>query len=511
LKTGKIKLYEQLKKSVPIELMDLMEIKGFGPQSLKQIHKQLKISTKDELFKALEDGTITKLKGFGQKKAANMLEGIKLHKTIEERMLLWDALEAGENIVQWMKKIPEVIHVELAGSLRRGKETIGDIDILASGDENNRKKIVDHFTSKEIAKQILAQGDTKASIVLKNSGRQADLRIVNEDEWGSALQYFTGSKEHNIHLRTIAKEQGFKISEYGIFSIKSNKKIAGKTEEEIYRTLGFQMMPPEMREDIGEIKLASKNKIPKLVSLKDIKGDLHIHSTWSDGLNTIEEIVNHVRKFFSYQYIVITDHSKSSRIAKGLDEKQILKQVKEIEELNEKLGENFVKTGLEVDILPDGKLDISDEILSRLNWVSASIHSNFNQDNTDRIIRACENPCVNCISHPTGRLIGVREPYLINIEQIIETAKHSNTALEINSQPNRMDLNDELSALVREEEVKIVINTDSHSLDNFNFMKLGVIIARRAWCTPANILNTKSWGEIERFKKNKIELTESVT
>ena len=436
-----------------------------------------------------------------------MLRGLNLHKTIEDRMLLWDALEIGENIVSWLKKIPEIEKVELAGSLRRGKETIGDIDILVTCDKNDRKKIIAQFTSPEISKQILAKGDTKASIIMKKSGKQADLRIVNENEWGAALQYFTGSKEHNIHLRTIAKEKGYKISEYGIFSSKKDKKIAGKTEEEIYNTLGFQWMPPEMREDIGEIELASQNKIPKLVSLQDIKGDMHMHSVWSDGLNTIDEIANHIQKYFSYQYIVITDHSKSSRIAKGMNEKQILKQIKAIAEVNKKLEINFVKTGVEVDILTNGKLDFSDEILSQLDWVTASIHSNFNHDNTDRIILACENPYVNCISHPTGRLIGSREPYKVNMEQIIETAKHTNTALEINSQPNRMDLNDVHATLARIKGVKIVINTDSHYLDNLNFMKLGLLIARRAWCTSGNILNTKPWVEIERFKKSKLELS----
>ena len=511
MKTGRIKMYDQLKKSVPYKLLNMMEIKGFGPQSLRRITEQLKTSTKAGLIQALQDRTIAKLKGFGQKKVENMMKGLKLHKIIEDRMLLWDALETGENMVQRLKQVPEVKQVELAGSLRRGKETIGDIDILISCDENDRKKIIEHFTSSAITKQILARGETKVSIVMKKTGRQADLRIVNAEEWGSALQYFTGSKEHNIHLRSIAKEKGYKISEYGIFSIKNNKRIAGKTEEEIYRTLGFQMIPPEMREDKGEIELAAKNKIPKLVSLQDIKGDLQMHSIWSDGMNTLEEIVNHIRKNFSYQYIAITDHSKASRIANGMDEKQILKQIKAIEELNKKLGKSFVKTGIEVDILPNGELDISDEILSQLDWVTASIHSNFNRENTDRIILACENPYVNCIGHPTGRLIGTREPYKVDLKQIIETAKHTNTALEINAQANRMDLNDEQAMMVREIGAKIVISTDSHSLDNFNFMKLGIIIARRAWCSKDAILNTKPWEEIEEFKKNKIHHSLSVT
>jgi DNA polymerase (family 10) len=499
--TGKIKKFEELKKSTPYELMSMMEVRGFGPQSLKRIHDELKISTKQKLIRALEDGTVAKMKRFGQKKVENMLRGLKLHKTIEDRMLLWDALEVGEKIVNELKKMPEVKQAELAGSLRRKQETIGDIDVLVSCEEKNRKKIADHFSGSGFVKQVLAKGNTKVSILLKDSGRQVDLRIVSDDEWGAALLYFTGSKAHNIHLRAIAKEKGYKISEYGIFGVRNNEKVAGNTEEEIYKMLGFRIVPPEMREDRGEIELASKNKIPKLVSLGDIKGDLQMHTVWSDGMNTIEDIANYIIKNLSYEYIALTDHSKSSRVANGMNEKQILKQINEIKKVNKKLGRDFVKAGIEVDILADGSLDISDEVLSQLDWVTASIHSVFNKDNTQRIIRASENPYVNCIGHPTGRLIGTREPYALNMEEIITAAKKNNIALEINAQPNRMDLNDELASLVRKNGVPLVISTDSHSLDNFHFMKLGVFIAQRAWCSKNDVLNTRSWSEIEKFKK----------
>ncbi len=501
LKTGKIKKYESLKKVVPKELLDMMEIRGFGTQSLKQIRDQLKIDTKEDLVQALQNGSVSKLKGFGKKKVEGMSRGLKLHKTIEDRMLLWDALEAGEKVLAWLKSMPEVKQAELAGSLRRKKEIIGDIDILVSSGEKDRKKIINHFTDASIAKQVLAKGVTKASIILKDIGRQVDLRIVNEEEWGAALQYFTGSKEHNIHLRTIAKEKNYKISEYGIFHSNSEKRIAGKTEEEIYTTLGFQLMPPEMREDRGEIELAKKKEIPKLIELTDIKGDLHMHTNWSDGMYSIEEMANYVKKNFSYKYIAITDHSKSSRIANGIDEKKILKQLKEFERVNKKLGEDFIKAGMELDILADGALDIADEVLAQLDWVVASIHSGFTKDNTDRIISACKNKYVHCIGHPTGRLIGTREAYKFDIHEILEAAKATNTALEINAQPQRMDLNDELAMLAREKKVKLVINTDSHSYDNLSYMKLGVFIARRAWCTANDILNTKPWHEIASFRK----------
>jgi len=506
LKTGAIKKYNQLKKSVPHELLEMTGIKGFGTQTLKQIHKGLRISTKAGLIKALQEGKVEKLKGFGKKKTANMLKALKIHKTLEERMLLWDAMKTGGSVLEWMKKNPEVIDAELCGSLRRRKETVGDIDILISAEQKNRKKVIAHFCNKEIAREVLLKGDTKASIILQDSGRQVDLRVVNTDEWGSALQYFTGSKEHNIHLRTIAGDKGYKISEYGIFTTSDNKKIAGKNEEDIYKILGMQFIPPELREDNGEIEAAAKKKIPMLISPEDIKGDMQMHSNWSDGNNTIEEIAKYVQKKFGYEYIVITDHSKSTRIANGMDEKQILKQIKFIDALNEKPGTDFIKKGIEVDILPDGTLDISDEVLEQLDWVTASIHSNFNRDNTDRLIRACENPFVNCIGHPTGRLIGKREAYPLDFYKLIEAAHYTGTALEINAQPERMDMDEKLVMEAKKKSVKLIISTDSHALNNFDFMQLGVFIARRAWCTPDDILNTKKWSELQKAVKSKRKL-----
>jgi DNA polymerase (family 10) len=329
--------------------------------------------------------------------------------------------------------------------------------------------------------------------------------LINKEEWGSALQYFTGSKDHNIHLRTIARAKGYKISEYGIFNLENDKKLAGLNEEDIYKKLGLQFIPPEIREDKGEIELSKLKMIPKLVSFEDIKGDLQMHSVWSDGTNSIDEIVTYVLKHFNYEYIVLTDHSKSSRVANGMDEKQVSKQLKEIELVNKKIGKDFIKKGIEVDILPDGSLDLSDEILSQLDWVTAAIHSNFSMDNTDRIVAACENKYVNVIGHPTGRLIGTREPYKLEMERVFEIAASTGTALEINASPQRMDLNDEYTFSAREKKIPLVISTDSHSFSNFDFMKLGVFIARRAWCKKEDILNSKSWSVLKLFrnKKNK--------
>jgi DNA polymerase (family 10) len=504
-RTGKIAKYEELKKEVPVGILDMTEISGFGPQSVKKLHDELKVETKEELVKALQSGEVAKLKGFGKKKVEGMLRGLKLHKTIEERMLLWDALQGAGQVLEKLKKLPEVKRAEIAGSLRRMKETIGDIDILVSCEAKNRKKVITYFTGPALAKQVLAKGDTKVSIIHKESGRQIDLRMVNENEWGSALQYFTGSKEHNVHIRTIAKDKGYKISEYGIFTIKSNKWVAGKEEEDIYNALGFKIMPAEMRKDKGEIELAAKGKIPNLVTLKDIRGDLHTHSTWSDGARSIDEIARYIMKNLPYDYFAISDHSKATRIANGMDEKQILKQLKEIDKLNKQYGKYFIKKSIEVDILADGSLDMPDEILARLDWVTASIHSGFKGDNTDRLIAACHSKYVSSIGHPTGRLIGSREPYKVDIEELIKVAKNTGTALEINSQPQRMDLNDEMARLARENGVKLVIDTDSHDLNHFNYMKLGVAIARRAWCTPDDILNTKSWSEMKKFASKKLK------
>jgi len=503
VQTGRIARFEKLKKEVPLGLVELMNISGFGPESLKLIHEKLKLETKEEVISALQDGRIANLKGFGPKKVENLLRALKLHKTVEDRMLMWQALQAGNEIVAKLRLLPEVKQAELAGSLRRKKETIGDIDILIAASNTDRKRVIDYFTSSKVASKVLAKGETKASIISKSIKRQVDLRIVKESEWGSALQYFTGSKEHNIHLRTIAKNKGYKISEYGIFNLKNEKRVAGKTEEEIYQTLGMQWMPPEMREDRGEIELARNHKIPALVDIKNIRGDLQMHSDWSDGLLTLEGMVKFVRENFRYEYIAITDHSKSSRIAGGMDEKGFLKQLSAVKAVNKNLGIDFLKAGAEVDILPDGSMDLSDEVLEQLEWVTASIHSGFKKDNTDRIIKACENPYVHCIGHPTGRLIGKREPYAFSFEDVITAAKQTATALEINAQPDRMDLNDEMAWQAREEGVMLVISTDSHKSTDYYFMQSGVSVARRAWCQPSDILNTLSWNELQKFTSKK--------
>lgn len=503
LQTGYIKKLEILRRKVPHELLEIMNIKGFGPKIVKTLYSKLKITTKAELIESLNNGNVAKLPGFGPVRIANIMNGLKIHKSVEQRLLLWDASKLAEKIVEWMKKIPGITRVEVAGSLRRKKETIGDIDILVEGRPDDRNKIIGHFTKATFAQKILTKGETKASIIMAKTGCQVDLRIINPGEWGSGLQYFTGSKEHNIRLRSIARKKGYKINEYGLFKLNNNKKAGGSTEEEIYNMLGYAWIPPELRENNGEIELSAKNQLPDLVTIKDIRGDLHVHSNWSDGLHSIEELARYAKNEMKYDYLVITDHSKTLKIAHGLSESRILEQVKKIGEINKKLNVPFIKTGLEVDILPNGKLDISDDILSQLDWVIASVHQKLTTNIIERITMACKNPYVSCIGHPVGRLIGKRAGYEGNWTDIFTIAKKTNTCLEINAQPQRMDLPDILIRKAVEMGVQLVITTDTHTLNEFRLMEMGVSMARRGWCSKEHILNSKSWKHIDKFVRRK--------
>ncbi|WP_457642489.1 DNA polymerase/3'-5' exonuclease PolX [Persephonella sp.] len=506
VKTGKIQKYEELKKKVPEDFIELIDLPGFGPKTLKKIYEELGISTKEELVKALKDGRVEQLEGFGLKKVENMLKGLQMYEISQRRIILWEAIQISRYLIDKLRSNLKEIHkIEVAGSVRRRKETIGDIDILITADDKDRIKIIDFFTSLEEVSEVLVKGHKKSSVIMKFEGkeRQVDLRIFSDDEWGAALQYFTGSKQHNVHLREIAKEKGLKVNEYGVFKADTEEKIAGETEESVYQAVGLNWIPPELREDRGEIEAALKHKLPDLVELKDIKGDLHVHSTWSDGVSAIKDIIEFVKKKYRYEYIAITDHSKTQRVAHGLDEERLLEEMKEIDLLNKMIGFDFIKKGIEVDILLDGSLDLSDEVLSQLDWVVASVHSHFSRDNTDRIIKAMENPYVTVIGHPTGRLIGLREGYPVDMDAVIKAAKETGTALEINAQPRRMDIDEIWIKKAIEEEVKLVISTDSHNLGNFAFMEIGVSIARRGWATKEDILNTRSWKEIQKFINEK--------
>ncbi len=502
--TGKIKRYEELKLTCPTELIDLLHVRGFGPATLKIIHEQLGINTKEQLIDTLKTDKVKSIKGFGLKKIESIKEGLKLHESFQNRMLLWDAIKIADSVMEWVKKCKWVKQVEYAGSLRRQKETIGDIDLVVSCDLRHVLEVVNHLTDSLFANSIISKGNERVSIINKEWNKQIDFLLVPEEEWGSALQHFTGSKEHNITMRTIAQKKDLKLSEHGILNLKNNQLVQFKTEKEFYNYLGYDWMSPEMREKRGELDLSINHKLPQLIKLNDLKGDLQMHSAWSDGEHTISDLVGYVRKHYNYEYIAITDHSKSSKIAHGITEKQLEQQIKEIKLINGNLGFQFVKTGIEVDILSNGKLDFSDELLSQLNWVTASIHSGFKSDNTERIIAACNNKHVDCIGHPSGRLIGIRNPYKINFNEIIHAAKQTGTALEINAQPNRMDLNEEFARAAKEYKVPLVISTDAHAYHEFDFMKLGIAVARRAWCEKKDILNTFSWEHITTWKLRRV-------
>ena len=504
LETGRIKTFEGLKKKVPQGLLELMDISGFGPATIKTLHEKLHIKNREEMISAIEAGKLKSVRGFGPKRIENMKRGLKLFKEIHTRMLLWDAVRVGNEILKEVIALPGIKNAALAGSLRRKKETIGDIDIVATADRKDWKKIVNKFISLPFAGRVLAGGETRASILLKKSNTQVDVRLVHAHEFGSALLYFTGSKEHNIALRTWAKSKGWKLNEYGVFDAETNKWLAGTTEEEIYRLFGLQYIPPELREERGEIENARKHLLPKLVEQNDIRGDMQMHSTWSDGAEDIESIARYVLKEYPrYEYIVITDHSPSERVAGGLETGDFIRQFAEIDKINKKLGKHLVKKGVEVDILADGSLDLPDDFLQQFEWVTASIHSGFNKDNTERLLKACENPNVHCLGHPSGRLLGKREAYAVDWKKLIEKAAATGTCIEINAQPNRLDLKDDLVKAAIEKDVKITVSTDAHSINQFDFMSMGIAVARRGWCTRENILNAFSWKEVEHFKQHK--------
>ncbi|GAB6065736.1 DNA polymerase/3'-5' exonuclease PolX [Aquifex pyrophilus] len=498
LKTGTIKKYEELRRMVPEGLLELMDAPGVGPKTLKVAYEVLGIRTKEEFIEALRKGKFNRIRGFGPVKALRILKGIEIWEKSKERIPLIEAYNMAQEVLKHMEKAKEFYeNISVAGSLRRRKETIGDIDILVSAKKENWKKIHEHFTKYPGIMEVLAKGETKSSIILE-TGRQVDLRTVEPYQWGSALQYFTGSKQHNIRIRDIAKEKGLKVNEYGVFKADTGERIGGETEEEVYNLLGMEWIPPEIREDWGEIELALEHKLPRLVELKDIKGDLHMHTNWSDGVNTLEEMVETAYKL-GYQYIVIGDHSQSARVANGLTPERYEKQWKEIERLNREYNPKgfYILKGAEVDILPDGSLDLPDDFLEKFDFIVASIHSRFEQDNTERILKAIENPYVNMIGHPTGKQYGYREGYPVDMKRVIKLAKETGTALELNTQ--RMDLSPENVRKCMEEGAYIGIVTDAHSARQLGLMHLGVGLARRGWATPDKVINTFDLDELRKF------------
>ncbi len=497
LRTGKIEEFEKLKASVPDTIFTLLDIPGVGPKTVKLLYDQLGIRSLEDLKRAIERGDLLKLPGFGPKKVEKIRKGIELFEKASGRILLGIAVFIADGIIDQLKEHSAVEKISVAGSTRRMKETVGDIDILATG---KNLEIIEAFVNLPNVKEVLWKGTKKATVIVEE-GEQVDLRVIEPDSYGSALQYFTGSKAHNIHLRTICIKQGYKLNEYGLF--KGDIKIAGRTEEEIYEALGMDTPPPEIREDTGEIESALEHRLPVLIDYGDMKGDLHVHSNWSDGASTIEEIALKAIEM-GYEYIAITDHSKSLKVANGLSEEDLLKRNEEIDRLNKKFqGKIKILKGTEVDILPDGSLDYNDEILSQLDFVVAAIHSRFTQDNTKRILKAMENPYVNAIAHPTGRVIGQRESYPVDIEAVIKKAAETGTALEVNAYYNRLDLKDVHCRLAVKYGAKLVISTDSHHVDHMWMIKLGVGTARRGWVEKKDVINAKGLRELQKFVREK--------
>jgi DNA polymerase (family 10) len=494
LSTGKIGKHEELTKDLPPRLMDLLNIPGLGPKTLQLAYERLGVRDLEDLKRVIADGNLAGLPGMGAKKVENIQKGIEHLMGSRQRIPLGVAYPLVQTIVGELEKIAGVSRVSAAGSLRRMRETIGDIDILATGKKG--AVIIEEFCQLPLVERILAQGDTKGSVIVEG-GTQVDLRVVEEAAYGAALQYFTGSKDHNIKLREMAKAGGLKISEYGVF--KGQRKLSGKTEEEVYKVLGLPLIPPELREDRGEIEAGLKGDLPELVEAKKILGDLHVHSEFSDGASTLEEIAAE-GKDLGYKYVAICDHSRSVKYAGGLSADRLERQGEEIRRLNSKLKGIQLLAGSEVDIKGDGSLDFPDRLLEKLDIVLAAIHQGFKQRVTERMCRAMENPHVDVIVHPTGRLISRREGYEVDLEAVLKKAAETRTALEINAYYDRLDLNDMNCLRAGKLGVKVAIGTDAHHSNQMWMLQLGVGVARRGWLEAKDVVNTLPAGRVGKWK-----------
>jgi DNA polymerase (family 10) len=499
--TGKLRVYEELKAEFPEGITTLLEIPGIGPKTANRLSTELGIKSVDDLEQAIKDGRVAGLFRLGDKTADNILQQIEALRRKDQRIPIGEALPVVEEILNALRPLPGVKNLTAAGSLRRFRETVGDIDLMGTAD--NPEEVINAFVKLPQVREVLAKGPTKASVILPG-GLQADLRMVEHDSFGSLLQYFTGSKQHNIALRTREQKKGLKLSEYGITDTSTDKLEKFATEEKFYRRLGLQYIPPEIREDQGEIELAAKGKVPKLVELADIKGDIHVHTDWSDGRDSIEAMAQ-AAKALGYQYLAITDHSAGRGIAHGLSDERLRQQIEEIKQLNKQFKEIRLLTGMEVDIRADGSIDLPEMLLADLDIVIAAIHSAMNQSQeqiTRRILGAMENPHIDVIAHPTCRLLGEREPAAVDMEAVFRAAAKYDKALEINAMPNRLDLKDIHVYRARELGVKLIMGTDAHSTAQLGFMRFGIGVARRGWCQNKAILNTRPLEDILAFLRS---------
>jgi DNA polymerase (family X) len=497
VKTGTLQQLQEIKQRTPAELAEMLDIAGLGPKRVQAIYKDLEITTLDELQEAAKEGEIRELEGFGEKTEQNILDELE-REPEKERTLLSVAEEYVGPLVGYLREVEGVEQVKVAGSYRRRKETVGDLDFLATGEEGER--IIERFVEYKDVEEIVSQGQTRSTVLLRR-GIQVDLRVVAQESYGAALLYSTGSKAHNLALRNMALDRGWKVNEYGVFE--DEERIAGETEEEIYELLDLAYVVPELREDRGEIEAAREGELPQLVTLKDLRGDLQSHTKASDGHGTLEEMAEAAQEM-GYEYLAITDHSQYVGVTQGLDSEELAEQMEEIERLNEKLEGFRLLKAIEVDILEDGSLDLPDDILEKLDLTICSVHSKFNlsrDQQTERILRAMDNPNFNILAHPTGRRIQERRPYEVDMERLLEGALERGCFLELNAQPDRLDLDDLYCKMAKEMGVKLSIATDAHRPVELEHMRFGVGQARRGWLEPDDVLNTRSWENLRELLK----------
>jgi DNA polymerase (family 10) len=501
VKTGTLPMLEELRQQVPQSVLELMRIPGVGPKKAAALHRELGITSLEQLREACTAGKVRHLKGFGEKTEQAILEGIQVAEQASRRLYWAEADQIVQTLRQHLRPCQAIQQLEFAGSYRRGKETVGDLDILVVA--RNAKEVMDCLAAFPETEEVLARGETKMSLRLAG-GLQVDVRVVPEASFGSALQYFTGSKEHNILLRARAKDRGLKINEYGVFRVRNGQeeRIAGRTEEEVYAALGLPLFPPELREGRHEFEWADRGELPQLVTLNDLRGDLHMHTQASDGVATIQEMVAAARAS-GLSYIAITDHSQRVSMAKGLDPKRLRAQWKEIDRIRRDLPDDFtLLKGVECDILEKGGMDLPDDVLAEGDWIIASVHYGQKQSRqqiTERILGALENPYVCVVAHPTGRLINRREPYQVDLDAVFAAAKKHKKMLELNANPMRLDLNDIYCAAAKEHGIPIVISSDAHAPSEIGVLRYGILQARRGGLTRQDVANTRPWSRLKKW------------
>jgi len=502
-KEGKLSLHAELLKKYHPSMLDLLKIQGLGPKTIALIWSAYQVSDLEGVAKLAREGKIRELPRMGEKQEQKLLKAIEEYRRIAGRFLLDAGEREADKIIEHLRDYSGVEKITPAGSLRRGRETVGDLDILVTGkaccDDAAREKLIEHVIKLPGLMEIIARGENKVSFRLRG-GMQVDVRLLPPESFGAAMQYFTGSKAHNVALRQRALKMGYTLSEYSLAKLDTEKPVAGKTEEEIYAKLKLDYIPPELRENLGEIDAAETRTLPTLITQADLQGDVHMHTVETDGRNTIEEMAE-AAKEHGYKYMAITDHSKNLAFANGLDDKRAVEHIHRIRAVNDKLGDIRVFAGIEVDILADGALDLSDSVLEQMDIVIASVHSHFNQtpaEMTDRLLKAVENPNTSLLGHPTGRLLLRREAYGFDIDAVLKAATQKKVAMELNAYPDRLDLNDRHLRLAKEHGVKVVINTDSHHTSHMDKIRFGILQARRAWLTKEDVLNT--WP-VQKFAK----------